>query len=51
MGRVRIKHSRPGDIEIRRELLEVLSPELRVTRVIPANDVVVILNADAVFKA
>ena len=55
MGRVRIKHPRPGDIGVRRKLLDILSPEVKVTRLIPANDAVIILtptdkDADAVFK-
>lgn len=54
MGRIRIKHPRPKDAGVRRQLLDILSTTLRVSRLIPANDAIVILtptdkDADAVF--
>ncbi|KAK8395468.1 hypothetical protein O3P69_006260 [Scylla paramamosain] len=55
MGRVKIKHPRPRDIGVRRQLLAILAPGVKVTRLIPANDAVVVLtptdkDADAIFQ-
>lgn len=45
MGRVKIKHPRPKEIETRRQLLNILSPEVKVTRLIPTRDAVIVLTA------
>ncbi len=55
MGRVRIKHPNPRDIGVRRRLLALLAPTIKVTRLIPASDAVVVLtptdkDADAIFQ-
>lgn len=45
MARVKIKHPRPKDIETRRQLLHILSPEVKITRLIPTRDAVIVLTA------
>lgn len=47
MGRVKFKHPRGGDLQVRRKLLEILAGKVKVYRLIPARDgVVVITNSD-----
>ena len=55
MGRVKIKHPRPKEIGVRRRLADILSPTLKLTRLIPTSDAVVVLtptdkDADAIFS-
>ena len=56
MGRVKIKHRRPKELATRRKLLDILAPTIRVTRLIPAWDGIVVLtasdkDADAIFES
>ena len=55
MGRVRIKHPNSTDIGVRRRLLGLLSPRVKVTRLIPTNDAVIVLtpsdkDSEAIFQ-
>ena len=46
MGRVRIKLSHPGDLRVRRRLLDKLSAlGIKITRIFPARDAVIVLTA------
>ena len=54
MGRVKIKHPRPKEIGTRRQLLGILAMEVRVTRLIPSWNGVIMLtvteqDAEAMF--
>lgn len=54
MTRVRIKHARPNDLATRRRLLHVLAPEVKVIRLIPARDAIIVItgsdaDADLIF--
>ena len=55
MTRVRIKHAQGKDLVTRRRLLKILAPEIKVTRLIPVRDAVIVLtatvrDADLIFK-
>ncbi len=55
MGRVKIKHPRPKELATRSRLLQLIAPTVRVTRLIPTTDSVVVLTAtdkdtDAIFQ-
>ena len=56
MGRVRFKVSHPGDLGVRRRLLDKLSAlGIKITRIIPAREAVIVLtatenDADAIFQ-
>ena len=55
MGRIRIKHPRPKELGTRSQLLQLLAQTVKVTRLIPTNDAVIVLTAsdndtDAVFQ-
>ncbi|KAK8393515.1 hypothetical protein O3P69_006685 [Scylla paramamosain] len=55
MGRVKIKHPRPKELATRSRLLQLLAPTVRVTRLIPTTDSVVVLTAsdkdtDSIFQ-
>lgn len=45
MGRVKIKHPKPKEIETRRQLLNILAPEVKITRLVPTRDAVIVLTA------
>ena len=56
MARVRIKHARPKDLAVRRRLLHLLAPEVKVAQLIPARDAIVAVtattkDADSIFSA
>ena len=55
MGRVKIFHTSPREIATRRKLLGILAPKIKVTRLIPVHEAVVVLtatdlDADAIFQ-
>ena len=55
MAQVRIKHARPKDLAVRRRLLHLLAPEVRVTQLIPARDAIIVItastkDADSIFS-
>ncbi|KAK8386683.1 hypothetical protein O3P69_017858 [Scylla paramamosain] len=55
MGRVRIKHPRSKELGVRRKLLDLLAPGIKVTRLIPTHDAIIVLtptdqDADAIFQ-
>lgn len=55
MGRIKIKHPKPKELGTRRQLLEILAPEVRATRLIPSWDAVIVIttndkDSDALFS-
>ncbi len=56
MTRVRIKHARANDLATRRRLLHILAPEVKITRLIPARDAIIVItgsmqDADLIFSS
>ena len=55
MGRIKIKHGRPKEIGTRRELLAILAPAAKVTRMIHTHDAIITItssdkDADTIFS-
>lgn len=55
MGRVKIKHSRSREAITKRVLLDIIAPTVKVTRLIPTRDAIIVLtgsdkDSDGIFK-